>query len=244
MSAMVIFISSSRMPWFTLRSGSFTLHLRLWSQSPSCELHAVMSAEQIGNSPAGPEGTRSFQFRMTHPVPPYLIALAIGDIADRAIGPRTAVFAEPSVLDSAVHEFADLEKMVEQAEPLLGPYRWGRYDLLVLPPSFPFGGMENPRLTFATPTIIAGDRSLVSLVAHELAHSWSGNLVTNATWSDFWLNEGFTTYVEFRIMEAVYGKDRADMLRVLGRRSLLRAGVIGTGGLAAAALLGCGGDEK
>ena len=183
-------------------------------------LRAVMSAEQVGPSPAAAAGERTFEFRMTHPVPPYLIALAIGDIADRAIGPRTAVFAEPSVLDSAVHEFADLEKMVEQAEPLLGPYRWGRYDLLVLPPSFPFGGMENPRLTFATPTIIAGDRSLVSLVAHELAHSWSGNLVTNATWSDFWLNEGFTTYVEFRIMEAVYGKDRADMLRVLGRRSL------------------------
>jgi aminopeptidase N len=183
-------------------------------------LRAVMSAEQVGDSPAAAEGKRTFEFRMTQPVPPYLIALAIGDIADRGIGPRTAVFAEPSVLDSAVHEFADLEKMVEQAEPLLGPYRWGRYDLLVLPPSFPFGGMENPRLTFATPTIIAGDRSLVSLVAHELAHSWSGNLVTNATWSDFWLNEGFTTYVEFRIMEAVYGKDRADMLRVLGRRSL------------------------
>ena len=183
-------------------------------------LRAVMSAEQIGHSPAASEGARTFEFRMTHPVPSYLIALAIGDIADQSIGPRTAVYTEPSMLARAVHEFADLEKMVEQAEPLLGPYRWGRYDLLVLPPSFPFGGMENPRLTFATPTIIAGDRSLVSLVAHELAHSWSGNLVTNATWSDFWLNEGFTTYVEFRIMEAVYGRDRADMLRVLGRRGL------------------------
>jgi aminopeptidase N len=186
-------------------------------------LRAVMSAERVEGQPppAAPGGAeRTFEFRMTHPVPPYLIALAIGDIADRAIGPRTAVYTEPAVLERAVHEFADLEKMVEQAEPLLGPYRWGRYDLLVLPPSFPFGGMENPRLTFATPTVIAGDRSLVSLVAHELAHSWSGNLVTNATWSDFWLNEGFTTYVEFRIMEAVYGKDRADMLRVLGRRGL------------------------
>jgi leukotriene-A4 hydrolase len=184
-------------------------------------LRAVMSAEQVeGKPPAAGSAERTYEFRMTHPVPPYLIALAIGDIADRSIGPRTAVYTEPSQLDRAVYEFADLEKMVEQAEPLLGPYRWGRYDLLVLPPSFPFGGMENPRLTFATPTVIAGDRSLVSLVAHELAHSWSGNLVTNATWSDFWLNEGFTTYVEFRIMEAVYGKDRADMLRVLGRRSL------------------------
>jgi aminopeptidase N len=149
-----------------------------------------------------------------------LIALAIGDIEPRTIGPRTAVYAETPVLDRAAFEFADLERMVGTAESLLGPYRWGRYDLLVLPPSFPFGGMENPRLTFATPTVIAGDRSLVSLVAHELAHSWSGNLVTNATWSDFWLNEGMTTYVERRIMEALYGKERADILRVLGWREL------------------------
>ena len=97
---------------------------------------------------------------------------------------------------------------MEAAERLYGPYRWDRYDILVLPPSFPFGGMENPRLTFATPTVLAGDRSLVSLIAHELAHSWSGNLVTNATWSDFWLNEGFTTYLERRIVEEVYGAGR------------------------------------
>ena len=124
------------------------------------------------------------------------------------------------MLDAAANEFADLEKMVQAAESLGGPYRWGRYDILVLPPSFPFGGMENPRLTFATPTILAGDRSLTSLVAHELAHSWSGNLVTNATWSDFWLNEGFTVFFELRIMEALYGRERAAMLEVLGRREL------------------------
>ncbi len=183
-------------------------------------LRAVMSAEHVGEPVAASSGERTFEFRMTNAVPPYLIALAIGDISDKAIGPRTAVFTEPSALDRAAAEFVDLEKMVDAAEGLIGPYRWGRYDLLVLPPSFPFGGMENPRLTFATPTIIAGDRSLVSLVAHELAHSWSGNLVTNATWSDFWLNEGITTYLEARIMEAVYGKERADMLRVLGRRDL------------------------
>ena len=153
---------------------------------------------------------------MTQAIPPYLIALAVGDLAFRAIGPRTGVYAEPAVVGGAAAEFADLESMVTAAEALLGPYRWGRYDVLVLPPSFPFGGMENPRLTFATPTVLAGDKSLVSLLAHELAHSWSGNLVTNATWSDFWLNEGFTTYVERRIMEAVYGKPRADVFRVLG----------------------------
>jgi leukotriene-A4 hydrolase len=183
-------------------------------------LRAVMSAEQL--TPDGvevPDGRR-FEFRLTQPVPSYLIALGIGDIGVRPEGPRTGVFTEPPTLDDAAKEFVDLERMVTAAESLLGPYRWGRYDLLILPPSFPFGGMENPRLTFATPTVIAGDRSLVSLVAHELAHSWSGNLVTNATWSDFWLNEGFTTYVESRIMEALYGKRIADMLLVLERRDL------------------------
>jgi aminopeptidase N len=131
------------------------------------------------------------------------------------------VFTEPSVLERAAHEFTDMEHMVEAAERLYGPYRWGRFDVLVLPPSFPFGGMENPRLTFATPTLLAGDRSLTSVIAHELAHSWSGNLVTNATWSDFWLNEGFTTYFENRIMEALYGPERAAMLRMIGRRELM-----------------------
>src|SRR6185436_14049891 len=140
------------------------------------------------------------------PIPSYLIALAAGDLAFRSLGPRSGVYAEPSVVDAAAFEFADTEPMIHAVEELYGPYRWGRYDLLVLPPSFPFGGMENPRLTFATPTILSGDRSLVNLVAHELAHSWSGNLVTNATWNDFWLNEGFTVYFERRIMEEVSGR--------------------------------------
>src|SRR5690606_9155410 len=133
---------------------------------------------------------------------------------------RSGVWAEPSVAPAAAREFAEVEAMIDAAERLYGPYRWGRYDILVLPPSFPFGGMENPRLTFATPTVLAGDRSLVSLIAHELAHSWSGNLVTNATWADFWLNEGFTTYIETRIMEELRGREYADMLRVLGRGDL------------------------
>ena len=184
------------------------------------ELRAVMSAEQLTPTGTDAPGGRTFEFRLTHPVPPYLIALAVGDITFREVSPRTGVYAEPSVADAAAFEFADLEKMVTAAESLLGPYRWGRYDLLVLPPSFPFGGMENPRLTFATPTVLAGDRSLVALVAHELAHSWSGNLVTNATWRDFWLNEGMTTYVELRLMEALYGPERAATLDVLARRSL------------------------
>ena len=181
------------------------------------DLRVVMSAQQLTpeGEPAG-DGLKAWRFRMTNPVPPYLIALGVGDLAFAAIDERTGVFTEPSRLEAARAELQPTAAMVDAAERLYGPYRWGRYDLLVLPPSFPFGGMENPRLTFATPTIIAGDQSLVSLVAHELAHSWSGNLVTNATWNDMWLNEGFTVYFENRIMESLYGEDRALMLRALG----------------------------
>lgn len=180
------------------------------------ELRAVMSAEQDSNTAR----TGDYKFNMPQAIPPYLIALAAGDLAFKSLGERTGVYTEPSMLEKAARELADTEKMIVATEKLYGPYRWGRYDILVLPPSFPIGGMENPRLTFATPTILAGDKSLVSLIAHELAHSWSGNLVTNATWSDFWLNEGFTTYLERRIVEAVYGRPREEMEAVLGRQGL------------------------
>jgi leukotriene A-4 hydrolase/aminopeptidase len=179
-------------------------------------LVAVMSAENDPNTPRDGD----YSFRMRQPIPSYLIALAVGDLRFHSVGPRTGVYAEPPVIEGAARELSDTEKMVVATERLYGPYRWGRYDLLILPPSFPFGGMENPRLTFATPTILAGDKSLVSLVAHELAHSWSGNLVTNATWRDFWLNEGFTVYLERRIQEAVYGRPRAEMEAALGLRDL------------------------
>ncbi len=188
------------------------------------DLRVVMSAEMLtpeGEPASG--GNRTYRFRLDNPVPPYLIAIAIGDLEFAPLGARTGVYTEPALLQRAAAEFEDVEAMVVAAEALYGPYLWGRYDLLVLPPSFPFGGMENPRLTFATPTIIAGDKSLVSLVAHELAHSWSGNLVTNATWADFWLNEGFTVYFENRIMEAIYGEERAQMLQALGWRDLQAA---------------------
>lgn len=164
-----------------------------------------------------------YSFKQENPIPSYLMALAVGDIGFKAIDSRSGVYAEPVVLEKSAWELADMGKMITEAEKLYGRYKWGRYDLLVLPPSFPFGGMENPMLTFATPTIIAGDRSLVSLVAHELAHSWSGNLVTNATWNDFWLNEGFTTYFERRIVEAVYGVEEREMLEVLGYNDLVNA---------------------
>ena len=179
-------------------------------------LTAVMAADR---KPQGADPT-VFEFEMSQPIPSYLTALAVGDLAFRPLGPRTGVWAEPSVVEKAAFEFADTEAMIAATEKRFGPYRWGRYDLLVLPPSFPFGGMENPKLTFATPTILAGDRSLVALVAHELAHSWSGNLVTNATWRDFWLNEGFTVYLERRIVEDVYGVERAKIEAVLGLQEL------------------------
>jgi leukotriene-A4 hydrolase len=161
-----------------------------------------------------------YTFSMKQPVSSYLLALAVGDLAFKPISDRSGIYAEPAVIEKAANEFVDLEKMIAGAEQLYGPYQWGRYDVLVLPPSFPFGGMENPRVTFATPTILAGDRSLTSLIAHELAHSWSGNLVTNATWNDFWLNEGFTVYFETRIMEKLYGKDYAEMLASLNLADL------------------------
>lgn len=181
-------------------------------------LRAVMSADNDVKHPLDGD----FAFRMEQRIPSYLLAIAVGDIAARETGPRSAVYAEPSVVEGAAKEFADTEKMIATTEQLYGPYRWDRYDILVLPPSFPFGGMENPRLTFATPTVIVGDKSLVSLVAHELAHSWSGNLVTNAAWKHMWLNEGFTTYVENRIVEAVYGKAQADEEFILSADELRR----------------------
>jgi len=175
----------------------------------------VMSAD----NPAAAAGG-VWQFRMDQRIPSYLMALAVGDLTFKEIGKRTGIYAEPAVAVAAANEFAEVEAMMEVGEKLYGPYRWGRYDILVLPPSFPFGGMENPRLTFLTPTVITGDRALVSLIAHELAHSWSGNLVTNSTWNDLWLNEGFTTYVERRIMEELRGKDIADMSWAMGRKDL------------------------
>lgn len=181
------------------------------------DLMALMSAV----NPTERSADGRYHFEMNQPIPTYLLALAVGNVEFRSIGAHTGVYAVPELIDAAEYEFAEMEDLLVAAENLYGPYAWERYDLLVLPPAFPFGGMENPRLTFATPTIIAGDRSLVSLVAHELAHSWSGNLVTNATWDDFWLNEGFTVYFEQRIMEAVYGPEISEMLATLSYQGLV-----------------------
>ena len=178
---------------------------------------ALMSA----TNPTEQSSNGHYDFRMDQPIPSYLLALAVGNVEFRSVGPHTGVYAVPELIDAAEYEFGTMEDLLVAAEGLYGKYAWERYDLLVLPAAFPFGGMENPRLTFATPTIIAGDRSLVSLVAHELAHSWSGNLVTNSTWDDFWLNEGFTVYFEQRIMEAVYGREISEMLATLSYQGLV-----------------------
>ena len=197
-------------------------------QSWEATLHVPAGMTAVMSAPASAKpitqgGESVFSFAMPHSVPSYLIAIAVGDLTFRSLGPRTGVWAEPVTVDAAARELSDTEKMVSAAEKLYGPYRWGRYDVLVLPPSFPYGGQENPTMTFLTPTFIAGDKSLVSLVAHELSHSWSGNLATNAVWNDFWLNEGVTTYAERRIVEELYGKKVADEQIDLGIDALNKA---------------------
>ncbi|ALU43484.1 M1 family metallopeptidase [Pseudoalteromonas rubra] len=175
------------------------------------DVRAVMSADNSGALIKDGD----YWFDMPQAIPPYLIAIGAGNLEYKEMSHQTAIFAEPQILDASVAEFNDTQAMIDKTNVMYGEYAWGRYDLLMLPPSFPFGGMENPRLSFITPTVVAGDKSLVNLIAHELAHSWSGNLVTNATWEDLWLNEGFTSYVENRIMEEVFGRERAVMEQAL-----------------------------
>jgi aminopeptidase N len=183
-------------------------------------LNVVMSAASNGLRPGPRGGTRTGRFDMPQPIPPYLLALAVGDFVARDLSPRSRVYAEPVTIEAAAWEFAEIEAMLGVAERLFGPYPWERYDMLVLPPSFPYGGMENPRMTFLTPTLLAGDRSLVDVVAHELAHSWTGNLVTNASAEHFWLNEGTTVYAERRIQEALHGREAAALAWTIGRQGL------------------------
>ncbi len=191
-----------------------------FSYSAIVEVPKGMMALMSASNPTETYDNGLYHFEMKQPVPAYLMAMSVGKLEFRSLGERTGIYAEAELIDKAAYEFAETEKMLEAAEKIYGPYSWDRYDMIVLPPSFPFGGMENPRLTFVTPTILAGDRSLTALIAHELAHSWSGNLVTNATWNDFWLNEGFTVYFERRIMEEISDESYANMLALLGHQDL------------------------
>ncbi|MFN7133676.1 MAG: M1 family aminopeptidase/hydrolase, partial [Myxococcales bacterium] len=184
-------------------------------------LRGLMAAAFVDRAESGAHAVETYE--MPQPIPPYLFALAVGRLASRDLGPRTRVWAEPEVLERAAWEFEAVERMLEAGERLFGPYDWDRFDLLTMPPSFPYGGMENPRLTFLTPTLLAGDRSLVGVVAHELAHSWTGNLVSNANAEHFWLNEGWTVYAERRILEVLEGPETTALHAALGRRALDRA---------------------
>jgi aminopeptidase N len=181
-------------------------------------LRTLMAAAAKGREPMG--DTAVDVFEMPQPIPPYLLAFAVGDLTPRQLSARCAVWAERALADAAAEEFSQVEDMLVCAEELFGPYDWDRYDILVMPPSFPYGGMENPRLTFVTPSVIAGDKSLVNVIAHELAHAWTGNLVTNASANDFWLNEGFTVYAERRILEALEGQEAAELHAAIGLHEL------------------------
>jgi leukotriene-A4 hydrolase len=178
-----------------------------------------MSADRTGVENSG--AVNACTFEMPQAIPSYLFALAVGNLAYRKLGKRSGVFAEPEVLDDAAWEFAETEKLIDEAEKLFGPYLWETFNILILPPSFPYGGMENPRLAFLTPTLIVGDRSMVNVVGHELAHSWTGNLVTNATWEDFWLNEGWTVYAERRLLEVLEGEPFAQLHGAVRRDAML-----------------------
>ncbi len=185
-------------------------------------LVAVMSAAP-GERSVTADGRFRYDFEMPQAIPGYLLALAVGNLANVDLGPRSRVYTEPEMLEAAAWEFESVDSMLRKAEELFGPYRWERYDFLVMPPAFPYGGMENPRLTFLTPSLLAGDRSLVNVLAHELAHSWTGNLVTNATMNDFWLNEGFTVWAERRILESLEGEEAAALAAAIGRSELAAA---------------------
>ncbi|KAL9001529.1 MAG: hypothetical protein Q9169_000104 [Polycauliona sp. 2 TL-2023] len=176
-------------------------------------------SQEVGNDK--PPGTLLYNFRQDIPIPSYLFALASGDIATAPIGPRSVVATGPEELSASQWELeADTERFIRIAESLVYDYAWTTYNVLVLPPSFPYGGMENPVFTFATPTIISSDRQNIDVIAHELSHSWSGNLVSNASWEHFWLNEGWTMYLERRITAAVHGEPHRDFSAIIGWKAL------------------------
>jgi leukotriene-A4 hydrolase len=187
------------------------------------DLTVVMAAAPGEKTASAQPGMTTYNFAMPQSIPPYLFAFAVGNITARELGPRSTCYTEPEMMEKSAWEFAEVDRMLLAAEDIFGPYLWDRFDFLVMPPSFPYGGMENPRLTFLTPTLLAGDRSLVNVLAHELAHSWTGNLVTNASINDFWLNEGFTVWAERRILENMEGVEAKSLSAAIGRNGLMEA---------------------
>ncbi|GAB1217141.1 hypothetical protein ATERTT37_006366 [Aspergillus terreus] len=186
-------------------------------------LPVIASGLLVRDASGAPQtgGKNLYQFHQKVPIPSYLFALASGDISEAAIGPRSVVATSPDKLRECQWELeADTENFINAIEKIVYPYVWGEYNVLILPPSFPYGGMENPIFTFATPSIISKDRENVDVIAHELAHSWSGNLVTNASWEHFWLNEGWTVYLERRILAAVHGEAYRHFSAIIGWKAL------------------------
>lgn len=208
-------LTRSWIPLQDVPSNKFTYDAKI--KVPT-DLLALMSAE----NPQAKNNSGNYSFKMNLPISSYLIALTVGDLSFRKVSGNTGVYAETPWVDKVKTEMEEMSWMLTQAEQLCGKYVWGRYDVVVLPYSFPFGGMENPCLTFLNPTVIVGDKSLTSVTAHELAHSWSGNLVTNQTWEDFWINEGWTVYLEHRIMERLKGRDFSDMLSIIEWQEYMR----------------------
>ncbi|PRT53290.1 Leukotriene A-4 hydrolase [Wickerhamiella sorbophila] len=204
----------SLFPCFDTPSVKSTYDIQVESAHPTVATGNVVKSDEEG----------VYKFRQNIPIPSYLFAISSGDLASAPIGPRSLVYSEPSDLKACQYEFeADTENFIKVAEKIVFPYEWETYNVLVLPPSFPFGGMENPNITFATPTLVSGDRQLVEVIAHELAHSWSGNLVTNCSWEHFWLNEGWTVYLERRIMGALRGESYRHFEAIIGWKDLTEA---------------------
>ncbi|KUJ15952.1 putative leukotriene A-4 hydrolase like protein [Mollisia scopiformis] len=198
-----------------------TYDFRIRSPLPVIASGLSTGATKYEHGKDGASGSLLYSFHQEIPIPSYLFALASGDIATASIGSRSLVSTGPEELLAAKWELEeDMEKFLDIAEKLVFPYQWTQYNVLILPPSFPYGGMENPIFTFATPTIISGDRQNIDVIAHELSHSWSGNLVTNASWEHMWVNEGWTTYLERRIQAELHGEPHRDFSAIIGWKAL------------------------
>lgn len=193
-----------------------TVEVELTVQQPLTALFSGVLTQSTTNQ----DNTSTFKYIQKVPVPTYLIAFAAGHLEYGKLSERCGVWTEVGLSEKAVFEFANTEDFLKTAENYLTPYVWGVYNILVLPFAFPYGGMENPCLTFVTPALLAGDRSMTNVIAHEIAHSWTGNLVTNQNWNNFWMNEGFTKFLERKISELMNGEDISNLEANVGKHEL------------------------